>query len=301
MQILITGGTGLIGQALIPVLLKRGHQLVLLTRDKEAALHKLAKPAPHFEAIIESLEQVNFNHLDAVINLAGEPMAEKRWSTARKALLCESRWQLTRQLVEKIKSAKSPPSVLISGSAIGIYGRQDKTSIDEQFTAFYPEFSHSLCDQWEQIANAAQSDKTRVCLLRTGIVLAATGGALAKMLPAFRLGLGGPIATGEQMMSWIHLADMVSLIIFLLDQQTLNGPFNATAPHPVSNAVFSKTLAATLHRPCFFRVPETLLKLGMGELSDLLIYGQAVVPAKLQKAGFQFRYPELDAALRSLL
>lgn len=301
MQILLTGGTGLIGQALIPVLLQNGHQIVLLTRDKEAAYYKLAKPVPHLDTVVESLDRVNFNHLDAVINLAGEPIVNKRWTDRQKQVLCESRWQLTRRVVEKIKEAQTPPSVLISGSAIGIYGRQDQQPIDEQFQDFSQEFSHTLCREWEQIAGDAKSDKTRVCLLRTGIVLSEKGGALAKMLPAFRFGLGGPIGSGKQMMSWIHIDDMVKLIVFLLEHAKLSGPFNATAPNPVSNEVFSKTLARTLRRPCLFRVPEIALKLAMGEMSELLIHGQAVVPEKLTQAGFEFRYPKLDAALEALM
>lgn len=301
MHILITGGTGLIGQSLIPELVKKGHQVVLLSRNKNTALDKFSRPTPHLEGIVEDLDKVNFNQLDAVINLAGEPIVNKRWTDRQKQALCDSRWQLTRQLVDKIKAASTPPSVFISGSAIGIYGRQNPEPIDESFTGFYPEFSHMLCQEWEKIAMQASSNKTRVCLSRTGIVLSAEGGALAKMLPAFRFGLGGPIGSGKQMMSWVHIEDMVNLLIYLLENETLFGPFNATAPNPVSNETFSKTLANTLHRPCLFRVPETVLKLAMGEMSDLLIYGQAVVPRKLLDAGFKFRYPELDSALGSLL
>lgn len=301
MHILITGGTGLIGQSLIPVLVKKGHQVVLLSRNKNTALDKFARPTPHLEGIVDDLDKVNFNQLDAVINLAGEPIVSKRWTREQKQELCDSRWQITRRLVGKIKAAANPPSVLISGSAIGIYGRQNPEPIDESFTGFYPEFSHALCKEWEEIAMQASSDQTRVCLSRTGLVLSTQGGALAKMLPAFRFGLGGPIGSGKQIMSWVHIEDMVNLLVYLLENETLYGAFNATAPNPVSNEKFSKTLANTLHRPCIFRVPETVLKLAMGEMSDLLIYGQAVVPRKLLDAGFQFRYTELDSALSSLL
>jgi len=301
MKILLTGGTGLIGQSLIPLLLKQEHQIVLLTRNKDAVNFKFDKPVPHLEAVVEDIDQVDFNCIDAVINLAGEPIVNKRWTKKQKALLCESRWQLTRRLVEKIRQAKTPPSTFISGSAIGIYGRQNEQFIDESFQKFNPEFSHTLCAEWEKIALEAESAATRVCLLRTGIVLSTKGGALSKMLPAFKFGFGGPIASGKQIMSWIHIDDMVQLILFLLEHPTLSGPVNATAPNPVSNEAFSKALAASLKRPCLFRVPETVLKLAMGEMSELLIYGQAVVPRKLTEAGFEFRYPQLDRALEALM
>lgn len=301
MRILITGGTGLIGQALIKELIQSDHQIVLHTRNKHQALHRFDTPPPRFESIVESLDDVDFNALDAVINLAGEPIVNKRWTAKQKQILCDSRWQLTESIVDKISSATSPPSVLISGSAIGIYGRQGDRHIDETIGDFYSEFSSTLCKKWEEIAYTAQSEKTRVCLLRTGIVLDQHGGALSKMLPAFRFGLGGPIADGQQAMSWVHIRDMVKIIIYLLTKPELHGAFNATAPNPVSNQVFSKALARQLKRPCIFRVPAFVLKLAMGEMSDLLVHGQYVHPKRLLDSGFQFSYPDIDQALSQLL
>tara|TARA_R110001599_G_scaffold301415_1_gene507021 strand:- start:5235 stop:6143 length:909 start_codon:yes stop_codon:yes gene_type:complete len=301
MNILITGGTGLIGQALIQELIQLEHHILLFTRDKSVAIHHFSIPTPHLETIVDNLDDIDFNKLDAIINLAGEPIVNKRWTEKQKLVLCESRWQLTAKLADKILAADAPPSVFISGSAIGIYGRQGERYVDESFDDFYPEFSSTLCKEWEIIALKAQTDKTRVCLLRTGIVLAEKSGALAKMLPAFRLGLGGPIGNGHQVMSWIHIQDMVNMIVFLLNNAELSGPFNATAPNPVNNKVFSKTLANELHRPCIFKVPEFVLKLVMGEMSDLLIYGQHVYPKRLLDAGFRFRYPDLNQALKNVL
>ena len=301
MKILVTGGTGLIGQALILELIKSDHKIVLLTRDKDRSRHCFTPPMPHLDSIVERLDDINFNTLDAVVNLAGEAIVNKRWSRKQKQKLCESRWQLTAKIVDKINAADNPPHTFISGSAIGIYGRQGERHIDEGFHDFYPEFSSTLCQEWESIALKAQSDKTRVCLLRTGIVLDKQGGALAKMLPAFRLGLGGPIGNGQQGMSWIHIEDMVNLIIFLLVNESLKGAFNATAPNSVTNQIFSKTLADTLQKPCIFKVPAWVLKLAMGEMSDLLVYGQHVYPKKLLDAGFKFRYAELNMALKNLL
>lgn len=295
MNILLTGGTGLIGSALVKRW-QHQHQLWVLSRNS----HKAQKQLGSDVKVINALSAVDFNQLDAVINLAGEPIADKRWTTQQKQRLCNSRWQLTEQLVQAINAADAPPSVLINGSAIGIYGRQDASVINEDFSHYHNEFTHLLCQRWEQIALQAQSDKTRVCLLRTGIVLAAKGGALAKMLPAFKLGLGGRIGSGAQYMSWIHLTDMLRLIDFLLLHPTLTGPFNATAPTPVTNAEFSQTLAKVLHRPAVFPVPAFVLKLLLGEMADLLLTGQRVLPAHLLKAGFEFQFTTLAPALQDL-
>lgn len=295
MNILLTGGTGLIGSALVTHWHNQ-HQLWVLSRDSHKAEKRLGNKAK----VISELSAVDFNQLDAVINLAGEPIADKRWTAQQKQRLCQSRWQLTEQLVQAINAADTPPSVLISGSAIGIYGRQDASLIHEDFSHYHSEFTHLLCQRWEQIALQAQSDKTRVCLLRTGIVLSAKGGALAKILPAFKLGLGGRIGSGEQYMSWIHLSDMLRLIEFLLLHPTLTGPFNATAPAPVTNTEFSQTLAKVLHRPAIFPVPAFVLKLLLGEMADLLLTGQRVLPANLVKAGFEFKFATLAPALQDL-
>lgn len=296
MRILLTGGTGLIGSALVKRWLAQ-HKLVVLTRDPAKAQKQLGPEV----STVHSLQQVDFNQIDAVINLAGEPIVGKRWSDTQKQRLCESRWLITEQLVGAIKAASSPPSVMISGSAIGIYGRQQQQFIDEDYQSFHAEFSSELCQRWEQLALEAQSDTTRVCLLRTGIVLAGEGGALKKMLPPFKLGLGGRIGNGEQYMSWVHLQDMLRITDFLLLHPTLNGAFNATAPNPVTNAEFSQQLASVLHRPALLPMPAFVLKLMLGEMADLLLTGQRVIPAKLQHAGFTFNYPDLTDALKSLL
>ncbi|SEH71713.1 hypothetical protein SAMN05660691_00975 [Rheinheimera pacifica] len=295
MHILLTGGTGLIGSALVKHWLNQ-HKLVVLTRNPAQAQQQLGPEV----RTVQSLQQVDFNQIDAVINLAGEPIVGKRWSDAQKQLLCDSRWAITEQVVGAIKAASTPPSVLISGSAIGIYGRQQQQFIDEDYQPFHAEFSSELCQRWEQLALAAQSANTRVCLLRTGIVLANEGGALKKMLLPFKLGLGGRIGNGEQYMSWVHLQDMLRLTDFLLQHPTLTGPFNATAPNPVTNAEFSQQLAKVLHRPAILPMPAFVLKLMLGEMADLLLTGQRVIPAKLQHAGFAFKYSQLSDALKAL-
>jgi uncharacterized protein (TIGR01777 family) len=295
MKILLTGGTGLIGSALVNQWHDR-HELIVLSRSAAKVQNLFAERVQ----AVTSLSEVDFNTLDAVVNLAGEPIVGKRWSDAQKQVLCDSRWHITQQLVEAIKAAQTPPKVLLSGSAIGIYGRQQSQLINEDFSHFHAEFSQHLCQHWEELALAAAGPSTRVCVLRTGIVLANNGGALQKMLPPFKAGLGGRIGSGQQFMSWIHINDMLRLTDFLLQHPTLHGAFNATAPQPVTNAQFSQTLAKVLHRPALLPMPAFVLCLMFGEMADLLLTGQRVIPANLIKAGFGFQFPELEPALRAL-
>ena len=295
MHILLTGGTGLIGRHLCPFLLNH-HKVTVLTRNPIQAAVILT----HQVHTVKSLDEVNFEEVDAVINLAGEPIVNKRWSESQKRTLLNSRINLTLQISKAISRCESPPHTFISGSAIGFYGRQENQPIDESFNDIYPEFSHVLCRDWEHAATKAQSDQTRVCLLRTGIVLAKQGGALGKMLPAFKFGLGGPLGQGKQGMSWIHIDDMIQLILFVLSHQEIHGPVNATAPNPVDNNEFSQTLANVISRPAMLRMPSWVLKLMMGEMSDLLLHGQFVLPNKLLSHNYRFHYPTLQPALESL-
>lgn len=295
MNILITGATGLIGRALVAQW-QGQHQLHILTRSSVKAREILAVNANYQH----SLDDIDLNQIDAVVNLAGEPIADKRWSESRKEKICRSRWQITESLAEKIQQCTTPPKVLISGSAIGFYGRQGNTVVTEEHSSFYPEFSHDICARWENLAQRAAGSNTRVCLLRTGIVLSGKGGALGKMLPLFKYGLGGPIGDGQQFMSWIHLEDMVRLIDFLLQREELSGPFNATAPRPVSNKQFSQLLAERFGKKAPFTVPAFVLRLAFGEMADILLFGQNVQPKRLLDSGFQFHHPQLKEALNAL-
>ena len=297
MKILITGATGLIGSALCKLLADK-HELIALTRN----INKAKNTLPNSIIALDNLKDVNFDDLDAVINLAGEPIADKRWSAQQKQKIFQSRLAITEQIVNNINVSDTPPKVFISGSAIGFYGRQPAENvITESYSSTYPEFSHQLCKQWEELALQAHSPGVRVCLLRTGIVLSKQGGALDKMLPPFKLGVGGRMASGKQMMSWIHIDDMVNAIVFLLKDEKAHGAFNLTAPEPVSNTNFTQTLAKTLNRPALFPMPEFVLKLLFGEMSDLLIYGQNVIPEKLEQQGFKFKFKTLDTALNEIL
>jgi uncharacterized protein (TIGR01777 family) len=291
-RILLTGGTGLIGRHLVDKL-KTDYAITVISRDPKRASRLL--PESVTTCKIEDVRDLN--DVDIVVNLAGEPIADKRWSDTQKQRICHSRWDITETLVQLINDADTPPEALISGSAIGFYGRQGDTPVTEDFSAFRDEFSREICKKWEDIANNAN---TRVCTLRTGVVLADDGGALNKMLMPFRLGLGGPIGDGKQFMSWIHIEDMVRAIEFLIENQKCSGPFNLTSPKPASNAFFAHKLCKRLERPCIFTTPEFAVKLLMGESSDLVIYGQKVLPARLEAAGFNFSYPVLIDALEAL-
>jgi len=294
---LITGGTGLIGQALISKLHQENINITVLTRDIEKAQIKL----PNTVKFITRLSNVELENYDVVINLAGEPIADKRWSKLQKDKICQSRWEITEALVSKIQLAENPPSIFISGSAIGIYGRQNDTPISENFTDFNNEFTNKVCETWENIAMKARTQSTRVAILRTGIVLSKEYGALAKMLPPFKLGVGGKIGQGLQMMSWIHLQDMVNAIIHIINNDMLHGVINMTAEKAVSNKEFSSALASVLNRPCLITTPNFIVKILFGEMSDILIFGQNVSPEKLLKSQFKFKYKDINAAMHNLL
>lgn len=295
MRILLTGATGLIGSALVG-LWQQYHQITVLTRFVHKAQQKLDSGV----TMVTSLTEVDFKQIDVVVNLAGEPIANKRWTESQKQRICQSRWQLTEQLVGFIQQATTPPHTLINASAVGFYGRQSGESIDESYQSYYPEFSHDICARWENLANRAKSAATRVCIMRIGIVLAPKGGALAKMLPPFKLGLGGRIGNGEQYMSWIHLDDLTAAFDFLLNHPELDGVFNGTSPMAVPNKQWTKLLAERLGRPALLPMPALVVKLLFGEMSDLLLFGQNVYPKRLLDAGFHFKYNQLRAALQAL-
>ncbi|MAD18098.1 MAG: TIGR01777 family protein [Alteromonadaceae bacterium] len=295
MRILITGGTGLIGSNLIPKL--KPNDITVVTRNVSQAELILG----HKVTLISSLDEFkNLDNFHVVINLAGEPIINKRWSDEQKKVIEHSRWDITEKLISLMKASNDPPSLFVNGSAIGYYGRQGDEIIDEDFDSPNDEFSHQLCERWEFLARKAESERTRVCIIRTGIVITRRGGALMKMVPPFKFGLGGPMGSGKQYMSWIHLEDMLDGLIHIIDNIECKGVYNFTAPNPVTNAEFSKTLASVLHRPSFLPMPSFALRVIMGEAADLLLYGQRVIPKRLQESGYQFHYPELEHALECL-
>lgn len=297
MRILITGGTGLIGRYLCKVLLAEGHQLTVLSRHPETVAVKCGAAVQAMATLGEWLPERTF---DAVINLAGEPIVDSRWTEQRKQVLRDSRIALTGELVRRIAAAKQKPAVLLSGSAIGYYGGRGDQMLDEDSGAGV-DFPAQLCIDWEAAALAAEEHGVRVCILRTGLILSTDGGLLGRMLPPFRLGMGARVGDGRQWMSWVHIEDYVTLLLHLLNDEQMRGPYNMTAPAPVTNKEFTAVLAATLHRPAPFVAPASLLKLSLGEAASLLLEGQRVLPARLTAAGCQFKYATLASALTDLL
>lgn len=297
MNYLITGGTGLIGTAICRQLLAAGHTVIVLSRNR-SKVHRQCGPAAI--AITDLNEIGEHEQIDAVINLAGAPIADARWSDRRKAELEQSRVGLTEKLVNWLGTRTEKPQCLISGSAVGWYGDQGEAVLTED-SGFKDEYAHQLCQRWEQSALAAEALGIRVCIVRTGLVLAAEGGFLKRMLLPFKLGLGGRISDGNQFIPWIHLTDIANLYIFLSKQPDAKGVFNGTAPMPVTNAEFTRILAASLHRPAVIPVPACMLKLLLGEMSELLLSSQRAVPQKAQASGFQFQYTDVSTALRDVL
>ncbi|MCG7601879.1 TIGR01777 family oxidoreductase [Halomonas sp. McH1-25] len=296
MRILITGGSGFVGQLLCRYLQERGHALSVVSRSPDKARRHLPAGCDIRQHVLDFVD----TSPDAIVNLAGESIAGRRWSEAQKQRLLDSRLGITHDLVTLCARLPTPPKVMVSGSAMGYYGDQGQRSVDED-TEPHDEFAHRLCAEWETAARGAERYDVRVALLRTGLVLDADGGALQKMLPAFRLGLGGRMGGGRQFMPWIHRLDLVRSIEYLLRETTLKGPFNGSAPRPVTNAEFTRTLAKHVQRPALVPAPAPLLKLALGEMSRLLLTGADMRPRRLEAAGFTFLYPTLDEALTAIL
>ena len=304
MRLLLLGCTGFVGRELVPQLLQAGHQISLVSRrlprgydsERDEGLINYIQIDPSqssswlTEPLINALADA-----DGVVNLAGEPIAEKRWTESHLKVLEDSRLETTRLLVEALKTCATPPAVLVNASAIGYYG----TSADQRFVETSPagsDFLASLCSRWEAAATAAPS-ATRQLTLRIGIVVAADGGALGKMIPVFRTGFGGPIGSGQQWMSWIHRSDLCSLIQRGLEDEAWSGVVNAVAPEPVSMARFAQELGRCLGRPSLLPVPGPVLQVLLGDGAKVVLEGQQVASARLEELGFSFRFPDLASAI----
>jgi uncharacterized protein (TIGR01777 family) len=298
MHLLITGATGTLGRPLCAELLRRGARLTVLSRQSPERVRARCGAAVDVWADLAAWTPEVA--IDAVINLAGEPIADRRWTDARKAALRASRIALTEQLLQRLTAARHRPAVLLSGSAVGLYGDGGDRVFDEGAPRA-DDFAARLCADWEAAARQAEALGVRVVLLRTGLVLSREGGLLARMKLPFSLGLGARLGDGRQWMSWIHADDWQALVLRLLDDAQARGAYNLTAPEPVTNAGFTAGLAAALHRPAVFAAPAWGLKLALGEMAPLLLGGQRVRPERALAAGFTFRHPTLDGALRDLL
>lgn len=292
MRIVVTGGTGFLGSALVAHLRSAGHVVSVLTRRPTRQGEIEWNPGRGSAVLVSALRGA-----DAVVNLAGASIAQ-RWTTAHKRALWESRVPLTRALVEAMAQVNPPPGVLVSGSAIGIYGDRGDAPLTET-SAPGNDFLASLGTAWEQEALAA-APRTRTVLLRTGIALERSGGALPQMALPFHFFAGGPIGSGRQYLSWIHRDDWVAMTTWALTNPAVSGPLNVTAPEPVTNREFTKTLGRALHRPAFMPAPGFALRVVLGEMANLILEGQRVLPAKAGELGFRFRYPQLEPALRAI-
>lgn len=303
MHILMTGGTGFIGKNIITQFL----------RQKDCYFTILSRTAPiSNQGRVCYLTNINEIALDSkfdlIINLAGAPIDQK-WTSNYKQGLIDSRLQVTRELIELVNSLKVKPELLINASAIGYYGANNfdyitEAEIDKENTAqkITPDFSHELCRRWEEEAAKMTEYGVRVCIARFGVVLGKDGGALPKITPRFRLALGGKIGTGQQFFSWIHICDVINIINYLVQEKSMQGAFNFTAPKPVTNTQFTKILAQLLQKPALLPIPAFLVKIIFGEMGEkLLLTGNAVYPARLLNSNYQFLFPDLKLALADLL
>jgi hypothetical protein len=297
MKILVTGSTGMVGSALVPFLAAGGHDVVRLVRGDAPP----GAPAARWDPAAGRIDSGGLEGLDAVVHLAGENIAAGRWTAARKARIRDSRVNGTRLLAGALARLQRRPRVLVCASAVGFYGDRGDEVLRETShpgTGFLPE----VCREWEAAAEPAARAGVRVVNARIGFVLSPSGGGLKKMLPPFRLGLGGPIGDGRQYVSWVSIEDVTGVILHAVRSQALVGPVNTVAPNPVTNREFTRTLARILSRPAIFPMPAFAARLAFGELADaILLSSQRVEPARLKASGYEFRHPHLDDALRALL
>lgn len=295
----MTGGTGFIGGALGHHLHSHGHRLVVLSRQSRQRAQASCPPGTR---IISSFNDIADDEaLDAVVNLAGESLFSRRWSAARKQRLLDSRVGVTDDLVALMRRLRRPPAVMVSGSAVGFYGDAGDAELTERSPARRKDFGYRLCDAWEQAAREVTGLGMRLVIVRTGVALGANGGMLARLLPAYRFSLGMRLGSGEQWLSWIHQDDLLAILARALTSPSVEGVFNATAPEPVTQREFHRALARAARRPAPWVMPAPVLRLALGEMSQLMLGGQRAYPRRLEEQGFVFRYPRLEQALADLV
>jgi hypothetical protein len=302
MRIIVAGGSGFIGSEVIRKLLVSKHQVVLLSRNPSSVRlqqnDSLRIVQWDGKAIGDWSEFMN--GADAVINLSGENIATKRWSQKQKACLINSRIEPTKAIIQSINKAEKKPRVLINASAVGYYGNHGAGDVTES-QHYGDDFLSDLCLRWEHEAMEADKSGLRVVLLRIGIVLEPSGGALKKMLIPFKLFIGGPLGSGKQWFPWIHREDVINIILFSLENVSLSGAVNVASPAPVTMKEFASSLGRVMGKPSWIPVPSLVLKMGLGEMSEMLLGGRRIIPKKLLDNGFVFRYPDLEKALRVLM
>jgi uncharacterized protein len=296
MRVTVTGASGLIGTKLVEALRARGDDVTVLSRDPERAAQALGVHAEAWQPDAGPAPAAALAGRDAVVHLAAERV-DQRWTDSARSAIRTSREAGTRNLVEGLRAAEPRPGALVSSSAVGWYGPRGDEVVDES-TPSGAGFLAEVCAAWEHQATRAEELGMRVVRVRTGIVLDASGGALARMITPFRLGGGGPVAGGDQWMAWIHVDDLVGVYLAAIDGADWSGPVNATAPEPVTNAAFSKALGRALHRPAVLPIPGFALHLLYGDMAEIVITGQRAVPKRPLELGYEFRHPDLDEALR---
>jgi len=301
MKVLVTGATGFVGNKVIKALHNHGHQAVVLTRDVQKAEVRLPHSCEVFywDPSKQIIPKESFSQVNAIIHLAGENIAEGRWTLEKKEQIKDSRVFSTRTLMKGLRESKFKLDVLVSASAVGIYGdRRDEVLMEN--SAKDCGWLANVCYLWEKEVSNAQEMGIRTVALRIGVVLGHDGGAMKKILPPFRVALGGNLGDGKQWMSWVHLDDLAEIFVNAIENPELKGPYNAVSPHPVTNKVFTETLATVVNRPVFFPVPRFALKLALGEMSTILLNSQYVSSDRIWNTGFKFRYPTLENALTEI-
>ena len=301
MKVLVTGATGFVGNKVIKALHNHGHQAVVLTRDVQKAEVRLPHSCEVFywDPSKQIIPKESFSQVNAIIHLAGENIAEGRWTLEKKEQIKDSRVFSTRTLMKGLRESKFKLDVLVSASAVGIYGdRRDEVLMEN--SAKDCGWLANVCYLWEKEVSNAQEMGIRTVALRIGVVLGHDGGAMKKILPPFRVALGGNLGDGKQWMSWVHLDDLAEMFVNAIENPELKGPYNAVSPHPVTNKVFTETLATVVNRPVFFPVPRFALKLALGEMSTILLNSQCVSSDRIWNTGFKFRYPTLENALTEI-
>lgn len=297
MNVAVTGGTGFIGSVLCKRLLAGGYAVTVLTRDRRRAQQQVKGQI----RLIESLKELRDESTpEIIVNLAGLSLGSGRWTKELKQTFISSRVGVTRQLMDYIAHVRSPPRLLISGSAVGYYGARGDEVLTEDSSPGQ-EYQADLCKAWETEALKAKNYGVRVCLLRSGVVLGKGGGALSSLLSQFKSGLGGHVGSGKQWMSWVHIDDLIDIVLYLMANKPLQGPFNATTPNPERNRDFASKLGAALDRPAYMWAPGWAMRLLVGEMAHLYVTGQKVIPKRLLESGYKFRYPELSLALAEIL
>jgi uncharacterized protein len=301
MKIAIAGATGFVGSRLVEQLQAQGHEVVIFTRSPQQASNRFGTAqVVGYEPLKSGEWQQAISGCDAVVNLAGEPIAEKRWTPAQKRTILDSRQLGTQKIVEAIAAASVKPAVLINASAIGYYGTSETSKFNEDSPAGQ-DFLAEVCTAWETAAQAVTATGTRLVIVRLGIVLGENGGVLGKMLAPFSAFVGGPIGSGKQWFSWVHRDDVVKLIITAITDSQMQGVYNATAPNPVTMTDFSQTLGTVMNRPSWLPVPNFALEALLGEGAIVVLEGQQVVPTHTLAQGFEFQYSTLTPALSAIL